>query len=50
MKKSIGYLKLFIIVLYVVKKKVYRERRYTKKPKSFNKIQEWNEQYDYCEM
>ena len=32
------------------KEKVYRERRYTKKPESFNKRQDWNEKYDYCEM
>lgn len=30
--------------------KIYRERRYTKKPKSFNKRQDWSEQYDYCNM
>jgi len=31
-------------------KKIYRERRYTKKPKHFNQRQEWKESYDYCDI
>jgi hypothetical protein len=30
------------------KEKIYRERRYTKKPKNFSYRQEWKESYDYC--
>ena len=29
---------------------IYRERRYTKKPKLFNNRQEWVVHYDYCNM